>query len=107
MVRRSGGIVNDRPPNFGSGAQVRCLDKVSAFPTVVVNVRNRPSRGRLLAGCPVGLLGHVGTSSRLEPRPLGLIAKGKSRDPREARQPDSPTLESNAGPIGTFRRLRR
>jgi hypothetical protein len=30
--------------------------------------------------------------------------KGKSRDPREARQPDSPTHDANAGRSGAFPR---
>jgi len=33
---------------------------------------------------------------------LGLIAKAKSRDLREVRQPDNPTQESNAGHSGAF-----
>jgi len=38
-----------------------------------------------------------------KPWPFRPDRKGKSRDPHEARQPDSPTQESNADSSGTFR----
>src|SRR5207244_2761225 len=59
-------------------------------------------RQRLLAGRAVGLLGHVEPITSEAPAPSGLRITDQGPGPREAHS-DSPTPESNAGHVGTFR----
>ena len=68
-------------------------------PREAVGYRTQQANASHSGAFPVGAAGQVGRKS---PGPFGLIAKGKSRDPHEARQPDNLTQETNASRSGAF-----